>query len=125
MLLESIKLKNFRQFRDESISFANGDNGKNVTIIIGENGTGKTTFAQAFFWCLYGDTSFSDKIMLNKIVANEMVPSQKEDVVVTLSLKHGDVNYTLTRRQSYSKNNSNVIKGDNTVIDIAVKDASV
>ena len=123
MLLESIKLKNFRQFRDESISFANGDNGKNVTIIIGENGTGKTTFAQAFFWCLYGDTSFSDKIMLNKIVANEMVPSQKEDVVVTLSLKHGDVNYTLTRRQSYSKNNSNVVKGDNTVIDIAVKDA--
>lgn len=123
MLLESIKLKNFRQFRDESISFANGDNGKNVTIIIGENGTGKTTFAQAFFWCLYGDTSFSDKIMLNKIVANEMVPSQKEDVVVTLSLKHGDVNYTLTRRQSYSKNNSNVVRGDNTVIDIAVKDA--
>lgn len=123
MLLESIKLKNFRQFRDESIGFANGDNGKNVTIIIGENGTGKTTFAQAFFWCLYGDTSFSDKIMLNKIVANEMVPSQKEDVVVTLSLKHGDVNYTLTRRQSYGKNNSNVVKGDNTVIDIAVKDA--
>lgn len=123
MLLESIKLKNFRQFRDESISFANGDNGKNVTIMIGENGTGKTTFAQAFFWCLYGDTSFSDKIMLNKIVANEMVPSQKEDVVVTLSLKHGDVNYTLTRRQFYGKNNSNVIKGDNTVIDIALKDA--
>lgn len=110
MLLESIKLKNFRQFRNESISFANGDNGKNVTIIIGENGTGKTTFAQAFFWCLYGDTSFSDKIILNKIVANEMVPSQKEEVVVSLSLKHGDVNYTLTRRQSYSKNNSNVVR---------------
>lgn len=124
MLLESIKLKNFRQFRDESIRFANGDNGKNVTIIIGENGTGKTTFAQAFFWCLYGETSFSDKIILNKIAANEMVPSQKEDVVVVLSLKHGDVNYTLTRRQSYSKNNSNVVKGDNTIIDIAVKDVS-
>ena len=46
MLLESIKLHNFRQFKDESINFANGDDGKNVTIIIGENGTGKTTFAQ-------------------------------------------------------------------------------
>ena len=54
MLLQSIKLVNFRQFRNESIEFAEGADGKNVTIIIGENGTGKTTFAQAFFWCLYG-----------------------------------------------------------------------
>ena len=49
MLLQSIKLVNFRQFRNESIDFAGGADGKNVTIIIGENGTGKTTFAQAFF----------------------------------------------------------------------------
>ena len=62
MLLESITLENFRQFRHESIDFAQGENGKNVTIIIGENGTGKTTFAQAFFWCMYGETEFSDKI---------------------------------------------------------------
>ena len=67
MLLESITLENFRQFRHESIDFAQGDNGKNVTIIIGENGTGKTTFAQAFFWCMYGETEFSDKNMLPRI----------------------------------------------------------
>lgn len=66
MLLESIKLENFRQFRNESIDFAQGQDGKNVTIIIGENGTGKTTFAQAFFWCMYGETEFSDKICLIK-----------------------------------------------------------
>lgn len=36
MLLESITLENFRQFRHESIDFAQGENGKNVTIIIGE-----------------------------------------------------------------------------------------
>ena len=40
MLLESIKLHNFRQFRDESIDFAQGENGKNVTIILGDNGPG-------------------------------------------------------------------------------------
>ena len=61
MLLESIKLENFRQFRNEYIEFAQGSDGKNVTIIIGDNGTGKTTFAQAFFWCMYGETEFSDK----------------------------------------------------------------
>lgn len=124
MLLKSIKLENFRQFRNESIDFAQGENGKNVTIIIGENGTGKTTFAQAFFWCMYGETEFSDKIILNKMVATEMIPGSEEKVRVTLALRHGEVDYTLIREQAYHKDYSNNVKGDNTVIDIAVKDAS-
>ena len=37
MLLKSIKLVNFRQFLNEEIAFASGENGKNVTIILGEN----------------------------------------------------------------------------------------
>ncbi|MCH3972829.1 MAG: AAA family ATPase [Oscillospiraceae bacterium] len=123
MLLKSIKLENFRQFRNESIDFAQGENGKNVTIIIGENGTGKTTFAQAFFWCMYGETEFSDKIILNKIVASEMTPGRKEKVRVTLSLHHGDVDYKLIREQTYHKDYANNIKGDNTVFDIEMKDA--
>ena len=123
MLLESIKLQNFRQFRKESVDFAKGEGGKNVTIIIGENGTGKTTFAQAFFWCMYGETSFSDKIILNRVVASEMRPGQEEKVIVTLSLRHGDVGYTLIREQTYRKGYNNNVKGDNTIFDIAIKDA--
>ena len=124
MLLQSIKLENFRQFRNESIDFADGSNGKNVTIIIGENGTGKTTFAQAFFWCLYGETEFSDKNILNKVVASELRPGQEAKVQVILKLKHGDVDYTLIREQVYRKDASNRIKADNTIFDIAKKDAS-
>ena len=123
MLLESIKLVNFRQFRNETISFAQ-DPEKNVTIILGENGTGKTTFAQAFFWCLYGETNFSDKIILNRLVANELIPGKTEKVEVTLKLKHGDVSYTLIRQQDYHKDYSNKIRGDNTVFDIAIKDSN-
>ena len=124
MLLESIKLENFRQFRNEYIEFAQGADGKNVTIIIGDNGTGKTTFAQAFFWCMYGETEFSDKNMLNKLVANEMKPGQESKVQVTLKLTHGNVSYTLMREQTYRKDYSNRIKGDNTVFDIAIKDGN-
>lgn len=124
MLLQSIKLVNFRQFRNESIDFAGGADGKNVTIIIGENGTGKTTFAQAFFWCLYGETEFSDKSMLNKMVATEMRPGQDVKVQVELKLHHGEVDYTLIREQTHRKDNANRIKADNTVFDIATKDAS-
>ena len=124
MLLKSIKLENFRQFRNESIDFAQGENGKNVTIIIGENGTGKTTFAQAFFWCMYGETEFSDKVILNKIVASEMTPGKDEKVRVVLELHHGAVDYRLIREQTYHKDYSNNVKGDNTVFDIEKKDAS-
>ena len=123
MLLKSIKLVNFRQFINESIDFAEGKDGKNVTIILGENGTGKTTFAQAFFWCLYGDTEFSDKIMLNRKVANGMRPGQEEKVIVTLRLRHGEVEYTIVREQAYHKDFNGKVRGDNTIIDIAYKGA--
>ena len=49
MLLQSIELQNFRQFINEKIDFST-DPERNVTLIIVENGTGKTTCAQAFFW---------------------------------------------------------------------------
>lgn len=123
MLLESIKLENFRQFRNEYIEFAQGTDGKNVTIIMGDNGTGKTTFAQAFFWCLYGETEFSDKNMINKLIASDMEPGQEEKVQVTLKLSHGNVSYKLIREQVYRKDNSNRIKGDNTRFNIAIKDS--
>ena len=52
MLLKSLKLKDFRQFKGEQGVVFSTDPDKNVTIIMGENGSGKTTFAQAFTWCL-------------------------------------------------------------------------
>jgi DNA sulfur modification protein DndD len=122
MLLKSIKLKNFRQFQGESIAFAEGKDGKNVTIILGENGTGKTTFAQAFFWCLYGETDFSDKSLLNKLVEKKLFPGQSDEVMVELCLHHGAVDYTLTRKQVYTKYCPNKLKSDNTIFSIAKKD---
>ena len=46
MLLKSITLTDFRNFKGtQSIDFAD-DSNRNVTVIMGENGSGKTTFAQ-------------------------------------------------------------------------------
>ena len=122
MLLQSIKLVNFRQFLNEEIAFASGKDGKNVTIILGENGTGKTTFAQAFFWCLYGETEFSDKMILNRLVANKLLSGQSAKVSVELVLQHGENTYTITREQTYTKDGSGNIKGANTVFDILRRD---
>ena len=122
MLLQSIKLVNFRQFLNEEIAFASGKDGKNVTIILGENGTGKTTFAQAFFWCLYGETEFSDKMILNRLVANKLLSGQSAKVSVELVLQHGENTYTITRERTYTKDGSGNIKGANTVFDILRRD---
>lgn len=120
MLLRSIELQNFRQFINERIDFST-DPDKNVTLVIGDNGTGKTTFAQAFTWCLYGETDFTNKIMLNRLVAEKMTPDQKITVKVALTLTHGDADYEIIRTQEYKKSYSNKITGANTVLNISRK----
>lgn len=120
MLLKSIRLENFRQFRNEQIDFSM-DKNQNVTIIIGDNGTGKTTFAQAFIWCLYGETDFADKSMLNKIVAMQLLPDHDALVRVTLHLTHCGTDYTITREQTYKKSYKNAIAANNTVLNVAYR----
>lgn len=122
MLLQSIKLENFRQFTDERIDFST-DPERNVTLIIGENGTGKTTFAQSFFWCLYGETDFTDKILINRTVSEKLQPDQKATVRVELRLTHGSANYEIVRTQEYKKSYSGKVSGANTVLSISVKSA--
>lgn len=57
MILEQIRLTDFRCFFGEtSISFSE-DPEKNVTIIYAENGVGKTTLLNALLWCFYGETT--------------------------------------------------------------------
>lgn len=124
MLLRTLKLKDFRQFKGEqTISFAT-DPVKNVTVIMGENGSGKTTLAQAFTWCLYGDTDFDDKSMLCKATAQAMLPNTEETVRVELSLMHSGIEYTLIREQRYTKDGTgNLKRPNNTIFKIAYKNS--
>lgn len=124
MLLKSLKLKDFRQFRGvQTISFST-DPARNVTIIMGENGSGKTTLAQAFTWCLYGDTDFDDKNMICKATAQTMLPGKEENVRVELTLQHNEREYLCIREQIYSKENSGSIKRHNqTTFKIAYKNS--
>lgn len=110
MLLKSLEIKDFRQFKGkQNIVFAD-DQQKNVTIIMGDNGTGKTTLAQAFTWCLYGETDFDDKILLCKATSMEMLPGSDEKVYAKLELTHKKREYTISSEQLYSKDTSGNIK---------------
>jgi len=120
MLLKSLQLRNFRQFQDEKIIFST-DLDKNVTIIIGNNGTGKTTFFQAFFWCLYGVVEFKDKFLLNNKVVSNMLPGETQDVKVILSLIHSEIEYEITREQRYKMNSAGKLIAFNTTLNVWYK----
>lgn len=122
MLLKSLHMKNFRQFIDETIEFSD-DLDRNVTIIMGDNGSGKTTIAQAFSWCLYCSTDFNDNILINRKVANEMAVGSDEEVKTELVLQHGGIDYTVTTVQVYRKEFNGKVKSFNPSQSIRYKRA--
>jgi len=110
MLLKSLLIKDFRQFKGiQKIDFSI-DKHQNVTIVMGNNGTGKTTLAQVFTWCFYGETSFEDKILLCKSTSIKMQPESEENVRAEISLINNEIEYTIISDQKYRKDINNVIK---------------
>lgn len=108
-------MKDFRQFKGENheVHFST-DPKNNITVIMGENGTGKTTIAQAFTWCLYGTTTFANKELLCRSRAVEMSVGEAESVRVTITLVHSDIEYTIDRSQKYTKQPDDSCKSSHT-----------
>lgn len=62
MRFKNIKFENYRCFLNGKIEFSEKD-GKNINLILGNNGAGKTEVLFAFWWLLYG---FNFKQLKNK-----------------------------------------------------------
>lgn len=54
MLINKIILNNYRLYEGENAISFNFDESKNIYLVCGENGFGKTTFLHSLLWCLYG-----------------------------------------------------------------------
>ena len=74
MLIKTLRMENFRQFRGTTKVDFSCDPNKNVTIILGDNTFGKTTLLQAFNWCFYGKVNFDQRpdFLLNYELSEEM-----------------------------------------------------
>ncbi len=107
MILKEIKFKNFRQFKDEqNIKFAYSSGKKNVTVIFGQNGRGKTAVFRAIMFCLYGDRKLSQdgetaekEIHLVNTAALENSKGSNEPVetYVQLDFEHRGIKYSIKR----------------------------
>ena len=110
MLLKSITLKDFRNFIGTQTVVFSDDPDRNVTVIMGENGAGKTTFAQAFTWCLYGETGFTDKMVMSKAVLQTMSPNDVKPVSVEIVLRHNNTDYYIRREQEFRRDDNGQVK---------------
>ena len=72
MKLLRLELENFRQYRDQVTFNFSLDDEKNMNIIQGVNGAGKTNLLNALTWCLYGTEENLSKYAGKKLpIANE------------------------------------------------------
>ncbi len=109
MILEKITMKDFRQFQGiQHIEFASEtkSDGKNVTVIFGENGRGKTGLFRAVVFALYGERRLSQdeevqqkELYLVNSVAMEDTKTYGKPVeaYVELIFQHKNEQYTIKR----------------------------
>lgn len=54
MIIKEIEFNNFRIYKGKNRICLTPEDGKNIIVVSGNNGFGKTTFLMALVWCLYG-----------------------------------------------------------------------
>lgn len=100
MKLNRLKMKNFRQFFGESeLLFSSGK--KNITVIHGENGAGKTALLNAFKWVLYSEVTSGIQIRDQIVTKRAIYEAEKGETVeafVELEFEHADRRYIIKRR---------------------------
>ena len=91
MILTSLRLNNFRQFRgSHELRFSTAA-AKNVTVITGPNGAGKTGIFLALNWCLYGAGVGTVGRLLSKGIPSD------EGGFVEVHFRHEGVQYVARR----------------------------
>ena len=118
MIINTIKLKNFRSYDDETTFSFTPNNDKNIILIGGENGAGKSTLFEAIKLCIYGPITYGylgeNYNYLNKIrnsINNNAFKNEDVDAYIELniSLTEGTEvkKYTLRRSWSYTNKKLN------------------
>ena len=101
MILEEIRLTDFRCFFGETYIQFSEDPERNVTIIYAENGVGKTTLLNALLWCFYGETTarFEKK---QEILNYDAKKAGRTTASVEVLFAHNDRRYIAKRFFSIS-----------------------
>lgn len=120
MILQKLTMANFRQFKGvQHIEFAsgNGVGNRNVTVVFGENGRGKTGVFRAIMFCLFGERRLSQdgdvpdsELQLVNASALEQSEGKPVETFVELEFTHKERRYCLKRAILGMRNNDQVLE---------------
>ena len=98
--IKSILIQNFKGIKDIKIEF-----GGKVTGILGQNGSGKSTIADAFHWCLFNKNSKGEeKFAIRPLNENgEMIHNTDIKVIVTLIADGKEIELSKCQRENWVK----------------------
>lgn len=111
MIFNHIKLENFRQYKGaHQVVFSNPQKDGSITLIVADNGAGKTTFLQAFRYCFYGNLQNNKYVNLpnpNELISNNIVneihEGDSKTVSVEIQFDHNMKKYVMRRETDYIK----------------------
>lgn len=112
MIINRIRLENFRQFYGSQEIDLSTDQRKNVTLIHAENGFGKTTLLNAVLWTLFQQTT-SKFEKPQEIVNYESLKDRNSYARVAVEFNHESKRYLAERthddeKSSYNKTDFNI-----------------
>lgn len=112
MKINKLVLKNFRSYEEETVFDFNTTNNKNIILVGGKNGAGKSTIFEAIKVCIYGpiaykyqgfNSSYISKIKSN--INNNSLKNDSVDAFVSIDIElteNTEKNtYTLSREWTY------------------------
>lgn len=110
MWISRIELSNFKSYTHQKFSFPKPDQGKNLILIGGMNGFGKTTLLEAIYLCYYGADAVSHLAraglsgdaygkFLKKALHGKAMSFGRSDMEVVIAFQIDDVDgYEISRR---------------------------
>ncbi len=103
MKLERLTLENFRQYYGRQRLTFSRDSQRNVTVIHGVNGAGKTSLFMALNWCLYGEGVPNAEKLISKEAVSQTREGDTVRTLVELTFSHGGERFLVSRRLTGTK----------------------
>ncbi len=99
MYINTVELLNVGAYRDKHVYNFNGD--KNINIVLGENGNGKTTLLNSIICCLYGTYMFGSSHITNEykdyILRLKNKDTKKTSMYMEVDFKYINDDYKVKR----------------------------
>lgn len=107
MKIFEVEITNYRQYKGNNLIKLSTDPEKNITIVQGNNGEGKSNFMNAVTWCLYGDEMFKSEMntgrhTINETALFELKPEESTFVSVAVTLGNEKPEYKFERKVKWS-----------------------